>query len=41
VVMSYLVSILLSPFGFHLSLFLLLDLVALALGVFLAINRLR
>jgi hypothetical protein len=40
VVMSYLVSILLS-FGFHLSLFLLLDLVALALGVFLAINRLR
>ena len=40
VVISYLVSIFL-PFGLHLSLFHLLDLLALALGIFVAVTRLR
>ncbi len=41
VVISYVVSILLLPFGFHLSLFHILDLLALALGIFVAGTRLR
>ncbi len=41
VAISYVVSILLLPFGFHLSLFHILDLLALALGIFVAITRLR
>jgi len=41
VVISYVVSILLLPFGFHLSLFHILDLLALALGIFVAVTRLR
>ena len=41
VAISYVVSILLLPFGFHLSLFLILDLLALALGIYVAVNRLR
>ena len=41
VAISYVVSILLSPFGFHLSLFQILDLLALALGIFIAVTRLR
>ncbi len=36
VVISYVVSILLLPFGFH-----ILDLLALALGIFVAVTRLR
>ena len=40
VVISYLVSIFL-PVGLHLSLFHLLDLLALALGIFVAVTRLR
>jgi len=41
VAISYVVSILLLPFGFHLSLFHILDLLALALGIFIAVTRLR
>ena len=41
VAISYVVSILLLPFGFHLSLFHILDLLALALGIFVAVTRLR
>ena len=40
VVISYLVSIFLA-FGLHLNLFHLLDLLALALGIFVAVTRLR
>ena len=38
---SYLVSIFPLPFGFHLGSFHILDLLALALGIFVAVNRLR
>lgn len=41
VAISYVVSIFLLPFGFHLSLFNILGLVALALGIFVAVTRLR